>query len=153
MSAPPQTDTRREDMDVPTRFTWLVQSPLRSNLLRFLQSRSGESFGVEAFMQRFGRLQQDIENCLQELVAFGVASRTAGTPTRFTASRPADPNAARLLDGFLSGSASIRTLIDGDLTLGGNAKTCRLVSADTYGLVDINDTPFLGCEYTLEVYA
>ena len=58
-----------------------------------------------------------------------------------------------LLDGFLSGSASIRTLIDGDLTLGGNAKTCRLVSADTYGLVDINDTPFLGCEYTLEVYA
>jgi hypothetical protein len=58
-----------------------------------------------------------------------------------------------LLDGFLSGSGSIRALIDGDLTLGGTCKTCRVVSADTYGVVDVNDTPFLGCDYTVEVFA
>jgi len=58
-----------------------------------------------------------------------------------------------LLDGFLSGSGSIRALIDGDLTLGGSCKTCRVVSADTYGLVEINDTPYLGCDYTVEVFA
>ena len=58
-----------------------------------------------------------------------------------------------LLDGFLSGSGSIQTLIEGDTTLGGTCSVCQVVSADTYGLVDINDTPFLGCEYSVEVYA
>ena len=58
-----------------------------------------------------------------------------------------------LLDGFLSGSGSIRALIEGDVTLGGTCSTCQVVSANTYGLVDINDTPFLGCEYSVEVYA
>ena len=58
-----------------------------------------------------------------------------------------------LLDGFLSGSGSILTLIEGDTTLGGTCSTCQVVSADTYGLGDINATPVLGCEYTVEVYA
>jgi len=58
-----------------------------------------------------------------------------------------------LLDGFLSGSGSIQTIIEGDVTLNGACSTCQVVSADTYGLVDINDTPFLGCEYSVEVYA
>ena len=52
-------------------------------------------------MQRFGRLQQDVENCLRELVAFGVARRAPGTPSRYEAARPGDRAACRLLDGFL----------------------------------------------------
>ena len=53
-------------------------------------------------MQRFGRLEQDIEACLRELVAFGVARRTPGTPLRYEAARPGDPGSCRLLDEFLA---------------------------------------------------
>ena len=53
-------------------------------------------------MQRLGRLQQDVENCLQELVAFGVVTRAPGTGLRYEASRPGDVAASRLLDGFLA---------------------------------------------------
>ena len=94
---PPQ----RDETDLSARFKWLVQSPLRAALIRFLHSRSNEAFGVEALMQRLGRLQQDVENCLRELVAFGVAKRAAGTPARYEAARPGDLAACRLLDGFL----------------------------------------------------
>ena len=93
---------RHEEIDVPARFKWLVQSPLRAGLVRFLHSRTNEAFGVEAFMQRFGRLQQDVENCLRELVTFGVARRALGTPLRYEATRPGDVAACRLLDGFLA---------------------------------------------------
>ena len=94
--------TTRTETDLPARFTWLVQSPLRSGLVRFLHSRASDAFSVEAFMQRFGRLQQDVENCLRELVAFGVAGRVEGTPPRYEAARPGDPTACRLLDEFLA---------------------------------------------------
>jgi len=53
-------------------------------------------------MQRFGRLQQDVENCLRKLVAFGIARRAPGTPAQYEAARPGDSAAARLLDGFLA---------------------------------------------------
>ena len=101
MSATTPPARRREEMDLPARFRWLVQSPLRSGLVRFLHSRSNEAFGVEGFMQRFGRLQQDVENCLRELVAFGIAKRAPGTPSRYEAARPGDRAACRLLDAFL----------------------------------------------------
>ena len=94
--------TTRTETDLPARFTWLVQSPLRSGLVRFLYSRASSAFSVEAFMQRFGRLQLDVENCLRELVAFGVARRVTGTPLRYEAARPDDPSSCRLLDEFLA---------------------------------------------------
>ena len=58
-------------------------------------------------MQRFGRLQQDVENCLRELVAFGVARRAAGAPLRYEAARPGDVAACRLLDGFLAQQGAV----------------------------------------------
>jgi hypothetical protein len=97
----PSTGTR-EVTDLPGRFKWLVQSPLRSGLIRYLHSRTSDAFSVEGFMQRFGRLQQDVEAYLRELVAFGVARRALGTPGRYEAARPGDPAAARLLAGFLA---------------------------------------------------
>ena len=96
------TRTPPEENDRRSRFPWLVQSPLRSGLLRFLHSRAGDAFGVELLMQHFGRLQQDVENCLRELVAFGVASRAPGAPLRYEAARPGDPTAGRLLEEFLA---------------------------------------------------
>ena len=71
-----------EEANLAARFTWLVQSPLRSGLVRFLHSRTNEAFRVEVLMQRFGRLKQDVENCLRELVAFEVARRAPGTGLR-----------------------------------------------------------------------
>tara|TARA_R110002153_G_scaffold109939_1_gene250923 strand:+ start:819 stop:1145 length:327 start_codon:yes stop_codon:yes gene_type:complete len=58
-----------------------------------------------------------------------------------------------LLDGFLSGSGSVRALIEGDITLGGSASTCEVVSCDMYGLLEINEAAFLALEFTTEVYA
>ncbi len=93
---------RPEEIDLSARFKWLVQSPLRAGLVRFLHSKANEAFGLEAFMQRFGRLKQDVENCLLELVTFGVAKRAPGTPLRYEAHRPGDIAACRLLDDFLA---------------------------------------------------
>ena len=62
-----------------SRFHALVQSPLRAGLLRFLCARPEESFEVESLMQTFGRMRLDVENCLRELVTFGVARKIAGT--------------------------------------------------------------------------
>jgi len=102
LSATTPPPRRPEEIDLPARFKWLVQSPLRGGLVRFLHSRAHEAFGLEAFMQRFGRLQQDVENCMRELVTFGVAKRAPGAPLRYEATRPSDVAACRLLDDFLA---------------------------------------------------
>ena len=98
--------------DIETRFRNLVQSPLRAGLLRFLSARPEEGFDVEALMATFGRLRLDVENCLNELVAFGVARRLPSSPgahPRFTAARPVDEDTAALLDTFLERRAAIST--------------------------------------------
>ena len=98
-----------EAPDLETRFRNLVQSPLRAGLLRFLSARPEESFDVEALMSTFGRLRLDVENCLNELVGFGVAQRQATTPPKFGAARPEDEDSAALLDTFLERRAAIST--------------------------------------------
>jgi DNA-binding NtrC family response regulator len=95
--------------DVETRFRNLVQSPLRAGLLRFLSARPDETFDVDGLMATFGRLRLDVENCLNELVVFGVARRIAGTPPRFAAARPTDEESALQLDTFLERRAAIST--------------------------------------------
>ncbi len=96
--------------EIETRFHALVQSPLRAGLLRFLCARPDEAFDVEALMQTFGRMRLDIENCLRELVTFGVAQQGRRRPgrraTRSAAARAAD--ALRdLLDEFLERRATV----------------------------------------------
>src|SRR5499433_2149659 len=83
-----------EPQDVETRFRTLVQSPLRAGILRYLSARPDESFDVESLMQTFGRLRLDVENCVRELVDFGVAELVAGSPSRYIAERPADEGVA-----------------------------------------------------------
>ena len=63
---------RGEPPDLETRFKTLVQSPLRAGILRVLSARPEESFDNEAIMQTFGRMRQDVDNCIRELVEFGV---------------------------------------------------------------------------------
>ena len=88
--------------DVEVRFQSLVQSPLRSGLLRFLSSRGDEPFTIEALMQTFGRMRLDIENCMRELVTFGVASRAEREGDAcFAFQMPEAPAARTLVDEFL----------------------------------------------------
>ena len=88
--------------DIELRFQSLVQSPLRAGLLRHLSGHRGRSFGVPDLMQSFGRMRLDIENCLGELVAFGVAARveSADGPS-FAYQDPAAAPARLLVDEFL----------------------------------------------------
>jgi DNA-binding NtrC family response regulator len=98
-----------EPPDADARFRTLVQSPLRAGILRYLNSRPGESFDVEALMQTFGRLRLDVENCVRELADFGVARLVDGDPPGYTAERPGNPVSAELLDTFLERRAAVTT--------------------------------------------
>src|SRR6478609_8616929 len=99
---------RPEPTDLDTRFRNLVQSPLRAGILRYLNSRPGEAFDVEALMQTFGRLRLDVENCVRELADFGVAQASSDTPPRYCAERP-NGALADLLDHFLERRATVST--------------------------------------------
>jgi DNA-binding NtrC family response regulator len=102
--------TKTAETDLETRFRGLVQSPLRAGLLRYISSRPDESFDVESLMQTFGRLRLDVENCVRELVDFGVAAVVpASQPPRFTAERPANEAMLELLDHFLERRAAVST--------------------------------------------
>ena len=95
--------------DLDARFGALVQSPLRAGLLRFLSASPDESFGIDALMQAVGRLRLDVENCVRELVDFGVvrASGGAGQPTEYAACRPGDAALSSLVDTFLDRRAVV----------------------------------------------
>ena len=93
--------------EVEARFRSLVQSPLRAGLLRFLNARPEDAFDVETLMAAFGRLRLDVDNCLTELVEFGVVGRVPGPPPRYAAVRPGHDTIARLLDTFLERRAAI----------------------------------------------
>src|SRR5688500_6080600 len=93
--------------DAEARFRTLVQSPLRAGLLRFLSARPDESFEVEALMAAFGRMRLDVDNCLNELVEFGIVTRAEGPPQSYAAARPEDAEVSRLLDTFLERRADV----------------------------------------------
>jgi len=103
--------TRPDPSVDPTeaRFRSLVQSPLRAGLVRFLNARPGELFEIETLMATFGRMRLDVENCVKELVDFGVARRSSDSPPRISANRPERANVAELLDAFLERRANIST--------------------------------------------
>ncbi|MEZ5286156.1 MAG: sigma-54 factor interaction domain-containing protein [Vicinamibacterales bacterium] len=100
------TSASKPDSDIETRFRSLVQSPLRAGILRFLSARPGESYDLEALMQTFGRMRLDIDNCVRELVDFGVVRRVAGEPASYAAAQPDGP-ASALLEKFLERRANV----------------------------------------------
>src|SRR4051812_21396476 len=104
----PGAGRRAEPGELETRFHALVQSPLRAGLLRFIAARPDEVFEVEALMQTFGRMRLDIENCLRELVTFGVVRKAAapGAP-RYGYQAPGGDGLKDLLDEFLERRAAV----------------------------------------------
>jgi transcriptional regulator with GAF, ATPase, and Fis domain len=98
-----------EPTDLETRFRSLVQSPLRAGILRYLSASPSDSYDVESLMQTFGRLKLDVENCVRELVDFGVARLVPGNPPHYLAARPGHDALADLLDTFLERRATVST--------------------------------------------
>ena len=80
---------------------------------------------------------------------------TYSIPVFLYVSRVDAQDAQDTLDGFLasSGSSSVKTQIESDVTLGGVANSARVVEADNYGVYSINNIDYLGCEFTVEVIA
>ena len=104
----PQSAIRSERVsDVEGRFRTLVQSPLRAGILRFLCARIDESFDVESLMTTFGRLRLDIDNCLVELIDFGLIDRLPDDPSRYRVVQDIDDDRRRMLDTFLERRASV----------------------------------------------
>ena len=109
MSNADNVATRRLDpAEYTTRFQNLVQSPLRAGILRFMCARPEETFDVEALMQTFGRMRLDVENCVRELAAFGIAKKTAGPGApKYGFVQPEGDVIHDLLDEFLERRATV----------------------------------------------
>src|SRR5687767_1673907 len=108
MTVPARPVARSERYsDVEARFRTLVQSPLRAGILRFLSARPDDSFDVEALMTTFGRLRLDVDNCVKELVDFGVVAPTPADPSRYAIVLNVDDERRRLLDTFLERRATV----------------------------------------------
>jgi transcriptional regulator with AAA-type ATPase domain len=98
----------RPDNDLDARFRSLVQSPLRAGILRFLSARPEEAFDIESLMQTFGRMRWDVDNCVRELVEFGIVRKINGNPEKYAVAVPAPETAvARLMDNFLERRAAV----------------------------------------------
>jgi DNA-binding NtrC family response regulator len=93
--------------EVQARFRTLVQSPLRAGIVRYLFSQPDQLFDVEALMSTFGRMRLDVDNCLNELVTFGIIRRHPGQPARFSAVRHVSDGISVLLDEFLDRRATV----------------------------------------------
>ncbi|HYU78624.1 MAG TPA: sigma-54 dependent transcriptional regulator [Vicinamibacterales bacterium] len=98
---------RRGEIDLEARFKTLVQSPLRAGILRYMSARPDESFDIESLMQTFGRMRLDVDNCVRELVEFGVVQKVAGDPPKYLAARPDQEALVQLLDTFLERRAAM----------------------------------------------
>ena len=101
---------RADPSEIAARFTGLVQSPLRAGILRFLCARPEETFDVEALMQTFGRMRLDVENCVRELVAFGITKKVTpagGAAPRYGFVQPESDVVDDLLDEFLERRATV----------------------------------------------
>jgi hypothetical protein len=68
--------------------------------------------------------------------------------------RAAEREAQRRLDSYIStGATSVKSAVESDKTLGGNAYDCRVVSMDSVGSLTISDTTYLAADFTVTVIA
>lgn len=76
-------------------------------------------------------------------------------PVRVYAGPVLEQQAQINLDGYVSadGASSVRVAIDGDVTLGGLAQTCRVLQAQGYGGYELAGVQYLGVEFSVEVVA
>jgi len=70
-------------------------------------------------------------------------------------SRVSDRVSQASLDAYCSssGSASVKSAIESDRTLGGKANDLRVTGITTYGGLTIGDTTYLAAEFAVKVFA
>lgn len=66
-----------------------------------------------------------------------------------------DRTAQNTMDGYCNptGSGSVKTAIERDKTLGGNAQTLRVTNMRNYAALSIAENTYLAAEFTVQVYA
>jgi len=66
-----------------------------------------------------------------------------------------DRTAQNTLDGYCNptGAGSVKTAIERDKTLGGNAQTLRVTNMRNYSAMSIAENTYLAAEFTVQVYA
>ena len=66
-----------------------------------------------------------------------------------------DRTAQNALDGYCdpSGAGSVKTAIERDKTLGGNAQTLRVTNMRNYAALSIAENTYLAAEFAVQVYA
>jgi transcriptional regulator with PAS, ATPase and Fis domain len=97
-----------DQAEITPKFQNLVQSPLRAGILRFMCARPEETFDVEALMHTFGRMRLDVENCVRELHAFGIAKKSSGPGApKYGFVQPEGEVMHDLLDEFLERRATV----------------------------------------------
>ena len=64
-------------------------------------------------------------------------------------------SAQNKVDEFVAptGSSSIKAAIEGDRTVGGKVNTLRVVSVSNYTMLDTLEVPYLGVDFSVEVFA
>jgi hypothetical protein len=68
--------------------------------------------------------------------------------------RAAEREAQRRLDAYIStGASSVKSAVESDKTLGGNAYDCRVVAMNSVGSLNISDTTYLAADFTVAVIA
>ena len=69
--------------------------------------------------------------------------------------RQSDRTAQASLDAYCgsSGKYSVKTAVESDRTLGGNANDCRVTGLSSYGAVTIGDTIYLAAEFSVTVFS
>jgi transcriptional regulator with PAS, ATPase and Fis domain len=95
-----------DDSAPAAKFQTLVQSPLRAALLRFLHGHPQETFDIESLMQASGCMRLDVENCMQQLESFGVATRYGPRGKMYGYVAPPDTETHNLLTAFVAERAA-----------------------------------------------
>lgn len=86
--------------------------------------------------------------------AFNKGMTTYNFAVTVIVGRAAEREAQRRLDAYIStGASSVKTAVESDSTLGGNAYDCRVVSMDSVGSLSISDTTYLAADFTVSVIA
>jgi len=86
--------------------------------------------------------------------AFNKGMTTYNFAVTVIVGRAAEREAQRRLDAYIStGASSVKSAVESDSTLGGNAYDCRVVSMDSVGSLNISDTAYLAADFTVTVIA
>jgi hypothetical protein len=75
-------------------------------------------------------------------------------PVRILVAKASDRAAQDRLDAYLagSGSSSVKAAFEADASLSGSVQTSRVLSVGGLGVYDVGGVPYLGADFTVEVY-